>query len=247
LIPARGGSKRLPGKNLKTFFGHPMLAYAISAALNTKLFSTVIVSSDDPDVGRVAQWYGAEFLLRTQSLATDSASLVDVGKHLLDTLRERGQSPDALCQCMPNCPLVRGSDIVEHWRWFREKRRSFQISVVPYRGVYPQWAMIADHQHKGQWLYGDKNLVRSQELSQTFCPTGAIWWTRTADFLAQSAFYGSPFHLAPMDANRGMDIDDEEDLALAELIVRGLRDRDGQSPLEPIQCASFQETGGSLA
>jgi CMP-N-acetylneuraminic acid synthetase len=234
IIPARSGSKRLPGKNVQPFFGHPMLAYAVSAALNTSLFAEVIVSSDDAAVGQIAETYGANFMLRPPELASDSAQLVDVARHVLAVMRGRGIEPEAICQCMPNCPLVRSEDIRRHWNLFQENGRRFQISVVPYRGVYPQWAVVSDEQGVGRWLFGDRYLVRSQELSRTFCPTGAIWWARTKDFLAQKAFYGSPFHLAPMDANRGIDIDDEHDLQLAELLVRGLTARDGHSPLEPI-------------
>lgn len=211
-----------------------MLAYSISAALNSELFEKVIVSSDDPAVGRIAEQYGASFVLRPPELASDSAPLVAVARHVLEMLRAREIEPDAFCQCMPNCPLVRSEDIVRHWRLFKDSDRSFQISVVPYRGVYPQWALIADDRQNGRWLFGERNLVRSQELPPAFCPTGAIWWTRTTDFLSQNAFYGSPFGLAHMDANRGIDIDDKEDLQLAELLVHGLTARDGGSPLEPI-------------
>jgi CMP-N-acetylneuraminic acid synthetase len=233
LIPARSGSKRLPGKNVRPFFGHPMLAYSISAALHSRLFAKVIVSSDDPAIGRIAEWYGAVFVLRPPALATDSAQLVDVARHVLDVLRGRGVEPEAICQCMPNCPLVRSADIVEHWRIFSDGDRLFQISVVPYRGVYPHWAIVLDDRQGGRWLFGERNLARSQDLPPAFCPTGAIWWARTKDLLVQNAFYGSPFCLAPMDANRGIDIDDEEDLKLAELLVHGLTARDGESPLEP--------------
>jgi CMP-N-acetylneuraminic acid synthetase len=239
IIPARGGSKRLPGKNVQSFFGHPMLAYSVSAALNSGLFAEVIVSSDDAAIGRIAEWYGAIFVLRPAELASDSAQLVDVARHVLEVVRSRDIDPDAICQCMPNCPLVRSEDIRAHWNIFKDEERCFQISVVPYRGVYPQWAVVSDDRNGGRWLFGDRYLVRSQELSRTFCPTGAIWWARTTDFLAQNAFYGSPFHLAPMDANRGIDIDDEEDLQLAELLVHGLTARDGKSPLEPVRRDAF--------
>jgi len=239
IIPARGGSKRLPGKNVRQFFGHPMLAYAVSAALNSGIFAEVIVSSDDADIGRIAEWYGAQFLLRPPDLATDSAGLVAVAKHVLEVLRNRGAEPAAICQCMPNCPLVRSEDIVQHWRLFNGENRRFQISVVPYRAVYPHWAIVPDEQQRGQWLLGERYLTRSQELAKAFCPTGAIWWARTADFLEQSAFYGSPFHVALMDANRGIDIDDEEDLKLAEVIVHGLTRRDGVSPLETLKHTAF--------
>lgn len=217
---------------MRPFFGHPMLAYSVSAALNSGLFAEVVVSSDDPAVGRIAEWYGGVFVLRPPELASDSAQLVDVTRHVLDVLRRRGIEPEAICQCMPNCPLVRRADIVEHWRIFKDGERLFQISVVPYRGVYPHWAVVSDEQQCGRWLFGERNLARSQYLPPAFCPTGAIWWARTKDFLAQNAFYGSPFHLAPMDPNRGIDIDDEEDLKLAELLVHGLTARDGESPLE---------------
>lgn len=217
---------------MRPFFGHPMLAYAISAALNSGLFEEVIVSSDDPATGRIAEGYGAVFFLRSPEFATDSAQLVDVAKEVITALRFRGLEPGAICQCMPNCPLVRSEDILEHWKLFDENRRRFQISVVRYRGVYPHWALAQNEQGHGRWLT-DNRLVRSQDLEPAFCPTGAIWWTRTRDFLEQNAFYGEPFHLAPMDANRGIDIDDEQDLQLAELLVHGLTARDGISPLEP--------------
>lgn len=239
IVPARSGSKRLPEKNVLPFFGHPMLAYAVSAALNSGLFAKVVVSSDDPAIGRIAEWYGATFLLRPARLASDSAQLVDVARHVLEVLRSRGIEPEAICQCMPNCPLVRSADILQHWRIFSGANRLFQISVVPYRGVYPQWAIVSDDHQEGRWLFGERQLVRSQELAPVFCPTGAIWWARTKDFLAQNAFYGSPFYLAPMDPNRGIDIDDEEDLRLAELLVQGLTARDGESPLEPASHEAF--------
>jgi len=223
-----------------------MMAYGISAALNSKLFSRVLVSSDDPGVGEIARWYGAEFILRPPELATDTASLADVARHLLDTLHARGQAAEILCQIMPNCPLVHSEDLLDHWQLFREKQRSFQISVVRYRGVHPQWALAADEMFRGKWLFGSKYLVRSQELPQVFCPTGAIWLVRSEAFLAQRAFYGSPFHLAPMDANRGIDIDDSEDLALAELLVRGLTARNGVSALEPVRRESFLKVGAPL-
>ena len=241
IVPARSGSKRIPHKNTRPFFGRPMLTYAVSAALNSGLFREVIVSSDDPAVARMVEPYGATFVLRPPELATDSASLVDVARHVLDSLCNRGIEPEALCQCMPNCPLVRSQDIVELWHRFERSNHRFQISVVPYRGLYPHWAVVSDCQSGGRWLFGDNNFARSQELPKAYCPTGAIWWARTKDFLEQNAFYGSQFAIAPMDPNRGFDIDDEEDLKLAELLVHGLTARDNASPLEPTHRRVFAE------
>jgi CMP-N-acetylneuraminic acid synthetase len=231
IIPARGGSKRLPGKNLRPFFGHPMMAYGVSAAVNSGLFEKIIVSSDDSEIGRVAEWYGAEFFERPPELATDTAKSIDAITHVLRTLENNGVHPEYLCQIFPNCPLVTSADVIEHEKLFREGNRKFQISVVTYRCVYPEWAMVSDLRGRGRWA--SKEFVgRSQDCDRTFCPTGAVWWARCADLIEQNTFYGSPFHLAEIDANRGVDIDDDEDLKLSELLVMGLQARDGHSPLE---------------
>lgn len=212
-----------------------MMSYGITAALNSGLFAKVIVSSEDAEIARVAKWYGAGFIQRPPELATDTAKSVDAIIHVLQTLATTGDRPEVLCQIFPNCPLVTSSDIVEHEKLFRERARTFQISVVPYRCLHPEWSMIEDEKDRGQWRFGKEFLVRSQELARTFCPTGAVWWARSSELLAQNTFYGSPFHLAKIDANRGVDIDDEEDLRLAELLVLGLTVRNGCSPLEPMK------------
>lgn len=216
-----------------------MMAYGITAALTSRLFAKVIVSSDDVAIGRAAEWYGAEFIQRPPELATDTAKSIDAIIHVLQTLAVTGPRPDVVCQIFPNCPLVTSADIVEHEKVFREGARHFQISVVPYRCVHPEWSMIVDGKGRGQWKFGKEFLVRSQELARTVCPTGAVWWSRCSELLAQNTFYGSPFHLAEIDANRGVDIDDEEDLRLAELLVLGLSARNGCSPLEPMKESYF--------
>src|ERR1700678_1317951 len=173
IIPARGGSKRLPGKNINSFFGHPMMAYGVSAAVNSGLFEKVIVSTDDSEIGRVAEWYGAEFVERPGKLASDTAKSIDAVIHVLQTLKQRGHEPAYLCQIFPNCPLVVAADVVSHGKLFCEHHRVFQISVVTYRCVYPEWAMMADAEGRGRWAMGKEFLGRSQDCARTFCPTGA--------------------------------------------------------------------------
>ncbi|MBV6624164.1 MAG: acylneuraminate cytidylyltransferase family protein [Rivularia sp. (in: Bacteria)] len=241
IIPARGGSKRLSRKNILPFFGHPLIAYTVTAAINSKLFEKIFVSTDDPLIGRIGEWYGAEYLARPSELATDDANLIDVAIHLLNTLTDKGAKIGALCQLMPNCPLRCSQDIVEQYKLFERTQRSFQISVIEYRGVYPHWALKNDEFGKGDWLFGSEYLVPSQQFSKVYCPTGAIWWSRVGDFKSQKAFYGNPFHLAPMDANRGIDIDRLDELELAEVLTLGLWERDKVSPLEPITKEPFPE------
>lgn len=241
IIPARGGSKRLPGKNIKPFFGHPLIAYTISAALRSNLFHKVIVSTDSPEIGEIGQWYGAEYLPRPKELATDKASLIDVALHTIESLEQQNFRLNSLCQLMPNCPLRRSEDIVEQFSIFENQQRLFQISTIPYRGVYPHWALAQDSKGRGRWVFGSGNLVPSQDLETVYCPTGAIWWVRVNAFRKQRAFYGDPFHLCLMDANRGLDIDRMDELELGELLVQGLWERDKVFPLEPVEKLSFLE------
>jgi pseudaminic acid cytidylyltransferase len=234
LIPARGGSKRLPGKNIRPFFGHPLLAYSIAAAQNSGLFAKVVVSTDDPDIGRIAEWYGADYLARPAELASDQSDLVEVGLHAIDSMNRQGMPCSELCVLMPVCPLRRSEDVAAHYQLFRSGERSFQISVVSYRCVRPQWALSADPGGKGNWFFGPDYLVRSQELEDAWCPSGAVWWVRVGGLLEQKTYYGNPFHVAPIDANRGIDVDTPADMEFAEIVVRGLWQRNGASPLEPI-------------
>lgn len=238
IIPARGGSKRVPRKNLLPFFGHPMLAYAIAAARSSALFERVVVSTDDPEIGAAASWYGAEYLPRPAELAGDEAGLEAVAVHALGVLAQQGFRPERLCQLMPNCPLRRAEDIVQHHDRFVRDARSFQISVVPYRCVYPHWAIV-EEPSGARFIFGEEFLVNSQRLREAFCPTGAIWWARCDEFLRQRKFYGEPYFLAEMDANRGVDIDTAADIEFAELLVHGLTQRDGISPLEPVARAAY--------
>lgn len=216
------------------------MAYGLTAAVNSGLFQKVFVSSDDREIGKVAEWYGAEFVERPPELATDTAQSIDAVIHVLGTAAKRGIQPEFLCQILPNCPLVTSGDVVEHWNSFCGGKRLFQISVVNYRCVYPEWALVADHEGRGRWHWGTEFLKRSQDLSRATCPTGAVWFARCEDLIAQRTFYGSPFHLKLIDSNRGVDIDDAEDLNLADLLVRGLTARDGKSPLETMKTSYLQ-------
>jgi CMP-N-acetylneuraminic acid synthetase len=167
--------------------------------------------------------------------------LPDVGVHVLQVLAQRGVQSTAMSLLMPNCPLRTSADIREHKQLFEMHQRDFQISVVTYGHRYPQWALQMDEQQCGSWLFGQQFLVQSQHLAASYCPTGAIWWVRVQPFLAQQAFYGDPYHLALIESNRGMDIDDEEDMRQADILVRGLNGHYGVSPLEPVTVPPFEE------
>lgn len=234
IIPARGGSKRIKRKNVRTFWGHPLIAYTIAAANNSAVFERVIVSTDDDEIAQIAVWYGAEVMLRSKELANDTATVSDVAIDLLKQLHQQRYEPHSLCLLMPVCPLRTNQDIREHLNSFESRKRQFQISVVSYRGLYPHWAHIVDSEGIGRPVFTSDLTRPSQSFVTTYCPTGAIWWADGKALANQRTFYGSPLHLEVIDDNRGLDIDTMEDWTLADLLVRGLTDRDKRFPLEPI-------------
>jgi CMP-N-acetylneuraminic acid synthetase len=230
LVPARGGSKRIVGKNVRDFFGHPMLAYTIAAARHTELFDDVVVSTDDVVTADVARRYGATVVDRPPELADDTSSVSDVAVHAVDSLG----AFDEISLLMPNCPLRLARDIVEQHEAFTSHDRAQQISTVSYRCTYPSWALAVDADGRGTWQFGER-LVPSQSLTPLVSPTGAVWWSRVDALVSYRTFYGNGFHTELMDATRGVDIDTFDDLELAELLVLGLMSRDGTNPLEPAE------------
>lgn len=220
VIPARGGSTRVPHKNLALVEGHPLLAYAVSAALSSGCFDAVVVSTDNTEYAQVATSYGALVVDRPAELATHNAGLVDVLLHALDDLEDDYTD---VCQMMACCPLRSAADIVAHFNHFRNARARFQISVVPYVGTYPEWAMSLSSESVLKAVSGD-SFGSSHALGDNFvCPTGAIWFAETAALRAERTFYASDLLGVSMAASNGFDIDTPEDLAHARILAAGLR------------------------
>lgn len=220
VIPARGGSKRIPGKNLVMLGGRPLLAYTVEAALESGLFVRVVVSTDSPEIAEVALTLGAEVpFMRDAALSDDivpvSAATVDA----LERLDPNGDSVAAVCQLMPNCPLRTASDVVASAGQFERSGTAAQISVVRFGWQNPWWAMRRGDDYALEPLFSDAATARSQDLPELFCPTGAVWWARSGDLRR-----GGTFHLAGRTGweipwQRGVDIDTEDDFEMASVLL----------------------------
>jgi pseudaminic acid cytidylyltransferase len=226
VIPARGGSKRIPKKNVRVFEGRPLIARTIEAAVGCGLFRQVIVSTDSREIAQVAQDLGAEVpFLRDPHLADDlvpvSAATVDA----LQRLDPRGAVFEHICQLMPNCPLRTARDIADSYGQFTHTGAEAQLSVVRYGWQNPWWAMRRDDAFALSALFEEAMTTRSQDLPELYCPTGAVWWAK-ADTLRREGTYhvrGKTGWEIPWI--RGMDIDTEDDWAMAELLARMVENR----------------------
>jgi CMP-N-acetylneuraminic acid synthetase len=221
VIPARGGSLRLPGKNIRPLAGQPVIAYTIGAALNSELFARVIVTTDDERIADVAVRYGAEVpFLRDASLADDhtpvSAATVDV----LERLDPFSSHFSVVAQLLPNCPLRDADDVRDSYQQFITTGARAQLSVAQYGWQPAWWAMKRTPDLRLVPLFPAEAVRRSQDLAPLFCPSGAIWWAR-ADTLREAR----TFHQAgrtgwAIQLSHAIDIDTEEDWLLAELLMQ---------------------------
>jgi CMP-N-acetylneuraminic acid synthetase len=221
IIPARGGSKRVPGKNIRPLAGKPLIAYTIEAALESKLFHRVVVSTDSEEIAAVARTNGAEIpFLRSPEISDDVTPISAATADALERLDPDGTHYQFVAQLMANCPLRTAEDLVSSYKQFSETATDTQISVVRYGWQNPWWAMKRDASSFAlDPLFLHEMSARSQDLPELFCPTGAIWWGKTRVIRDQKTFHIPGRSGWEIDWRHGVDIDTPEDMAFAELLL----------------------------
>ena len=221
VIPARGGSRRIPHKNVRPLLGRAMIAYTIEAALQSGIFARVVVSTDSAAIADVALSCGAEVpFVRDAALADDHTPVSSVTVDTLQRLDPDGNIFAHVAQLMANCPLRTSDDIRESYRQFRSVDAEAQLSVTRFGWQNPWWAMGRDEQYRLQPLFTQQVTQRSQDLPDLFCPTGAVWWA-CADTLRRAGTYHVPGRAGWEIAwQHAVDIDTEEDWSMAELLMR---------------------------
>jgi pseudaminic acid cytidylyltransferase len=221
VIPARGGSKRIPDKNIRHLAGKPIIAYTIAAALESGLFERVVVSTDSREIARVALEYGAEVpFLRSENLADDFTPVSSATVDALVRLDPSGDKFHSVAQLMANCPLRTASDVSDSYRQFQATGTESQISVTRYGWQNPWWAMRRNERQECEPVFKEQTTARSQDLPELFCPTGAIWWARTGVLRETGTFHVEKKTGWEIPWQRGIDIDTFEDWAMAEAVLR---------------------------
>ena len=187
IIPARGGSKRIPRKNIKDFLGKPIIAYAIETALKSNLFDLVMVSTDDPEIAEVAKKYGASVpFTRSEKNSNDFATTADVLTEVLEWYREHKQLPETFCCLYPTSPLVSETDLKNAYKQFEANKIPVLISAVPYSFPIQRSFRLNDMQLVKP-VEPENMLKRSQDLELTYHDAGAFYFFDTA-FLECSSF-----------------------------------------------------------
>jgi N-acylneuraminate cytidylyltransferase len=226
IIPARGGSKRLPRKNIIDFFGRPLIGWTIAAANESGLFDRVIVSTDSAEIADIARAQGAEVPFLRDGLADDFTPISAVTVGALDQIADTlGEQYETVVQLMANCPLRDASHVKTSIAAFDHLGATFQISCVRFGWLNPWWAVRRNEDGSALPLFPDAFGKRSQDLDPLFSPTGAIWIARSAALRQYKTFYGPRHRYEPLPWSAGVDIDEEDDLAFARAAYFVSRER----------------------
>ena len=217
IIPARGGSKRIPGKNILDFHGRPMIGWTIDAALESGIFDRVLVSTDSEEIAAVSRGLGASVpFLRKGSADDDAPSSEATLGSLMQAEKYWNVRFDTVAQLMPNCPLRTALDIRQSFDSFDQNTSNFQISAFRFGWMNPWWAIRVDESGAPQPLFEEALESRSQDLDTLYCPTGAIWIAERESFVAARTFYGPSYCLCELSWLSALDIDDYDDLRMAD-------------------------------
>lgn len=216
IIPARGGSKRIPRKNIKPFGGKPMIAWPIEAALGSGCFEHLVVSTDDDEIARVAQEYGAEVpFTRPADLADDYTATVPVIKHAIIECRKAGIDPEFVCCIYATAPFLSAADLQSALQRLRESGAAYAFAVT--RFDYPiQRSLRIDDAGHVSMLYPEHYATRSQDLTPAYHDAGQFYWGRTAAWLDELPLFGNQSIAINLPRDRVQDIDTSEDWSRAE-------------------------------
>lgn len=216
IIPARGGSKRIPRKNIKDFLGTPIIAYSIQAALESELFDKVMVSTDDEEIAETAKKYGAEVpFYRSATNADDDATTFDVIKEVLSIYKSKNIKFDQACCIYPTAPFAT-AEVLKEFLVFLESS-DFDCVFPVLRYGYPiQRALRIKNEQRVEMLNPNFLNTKSQDLEPTFHDAGQFYWFRTERLLKVGALWSDNTGVRIIEEMHAQDIDNEEDWEIAE-------------------------------
>jgi len=222
VIPARGGSKRIPRKNIKDFLGKPMISWSINAALESGCFERVIVSTDDEEIAGIAKQLGAEVpFMRPEYLSNDHAETIPVIAHATQWLIDNSDMPQWVCCIYATAPFIEPEDLKQALKLAKENQSDFSFSAAVFPSPVQRSFFINENQ-RVQMFYPENFDKRSQDLVPAYHDAGQFYWGKTDAWLSGKPIFGeysAPFILP---SYRVQDIDTMEDWIRAELMFKVL-------------------------
>lgn len=218
VIPARGGSKRIPRKNIKFFNGKPMIAWAISIAKDSGLFDRIIVSTDDLEIANIANLWGAETpFVRPEHLSNDYAGTTEVIAHATEWAMKQGWDLEAVCCIYPTTPFLQVEDLLNGWKALNSDDWAYSFGVTEFAA--PIFRAIKQSKNGGVEMFFPQNFnARSQDLPQAFHDAGTFYWGRPDAWINGVKVFDSSSIPVVIPRWRVQDIDTLDDWIRAELM-----------------------------
>lgn len=220
IIPARGGSKRIPNKNIKEFLGKPIIAYSIQAALESNLFDKIVVSTDSEQIKAISQKYGADVpFLRSEKNSDDFATTVDVILEVIKQFELKGIKVDEACCIYATAPFVRPEELTTAYSLMREVEYDVVFPVLPYS--FPiQRAVKLDPEKKIQMFFPENRQTRSQDLEKSYHDSGQFYWFKVKSVVEKKSLWTDNTGVIILDEMHAHDIDTMKDWIIAEFKYR---------------------------
>ena len=223
IIPARGGSKRIPRKNIKEFCGKPMIAWSIEAALKSGCFDRVIVSTDDQEIASVAKKYGAEVpFMRPAKLSDDYAGTIPVIKQAIEWLNKNEQAPNLVCCLYATAPFVSAEDIQQGLKQLEQTQASYAFTVTSYAFPIQRAIKITATNHVEMFASEHFN-TRSQDLEEAYHDAGQFYWGTAEAWTTEKVIFGTESTPVILPRHRVQDIDTPEDWDRAEWLFKAMQ------------------------
>lgn len=223
IIPARGGSKRIPRKNIKLFCGKPMIAWSIEAALQSACFDRVIVSTDDIEIADVARQHGAEVpFMRPAELSDDHTGTIPVIRHAIEWCGQQEQSVEQACCLYATAPFVTAEDLRRGLEVLQDNSCDYAFSVTSY--AFPiQRAIRINGNGRVEMFIPEHFNTRSQDLEEAFHDAGQFYWGRAEAWLQGKRTFAQDSLPVLLPRYRVQDIDTAEDWERAEWLFKAMQ------------------------
>ena len=216
IIPARGGSKRIPRKNIKPFLGKPIIAYSIETAINSGSFDEIMVSTDDEEIAEIARKYGAKVpFLRSAETSDDYATTADVIKEVLNEYEARNCFFKLFCCIYPTAPLITKENLINAKELLVKGKYSSIFPVVQFS--YPIQRSLKMYGNKIKMFWPENLNRRSQDLEPAYHDSGQFYWMKVVDFKNSEAIFTDNSAAIVLSSLFVQDIDNEDDFSIAEI------------------------------
>jgi len=216
IIPARGGSKRIPRKNIKEFLGKPIIAYSIEAAIKSNLFEEVMVSTDDEEIAEIAKQYGAKVpFMRSKKNADDFASTVDVIVEVIEQYMGMDRYFDTICCIYPTAPFTTVGKLKEAYSKMIEDNYDAVFPVLPFS--YPIQRALRIEKNKTIFFNPEYETTRSQDLEDTYHDAGQFYFLKKDQFIKNKSVFSSNTGSIILNELEAQDIDTKTDWKIAEI------------------------------